>query len=164
MALSSYVVLFRIGRQLYAVPARQVREIIHRGELVSGPGQPSILEGFLNLRGTVLPVIRLRRLFGLPPAEPGMYTPLLVAEACGVTAVLEVDEALEVVEVDEEAFRPLEKEFSPNHCAEALLALDGRDVMLLSCDRLLLEKEKECLNELQSVVQRRLRDLESAAG
>ncbi len=44
------------------------------------PGQPSLLGGFLNLRGSHVPVVLLRRLFGLPPEAASLYTPLIVAK------------------------------------------------------------------------------------
>ncbi len=163
MAFASHLLLFRIDQQLYVLPVDCIREVLHKAELVCAPGQPSILDGFLNLRGAVLPVIRLRRLFNLPPAEPGVYTPLVITEAGGMRAALEVDEVREVVPFPSGALRPLEEGSSPNRCAEGLLTVDGADVILLSCERILLTREKECVRELQFVVQERLRELESFA-
>ena len=46
--------------------------------LVRFPGQPPIVEGLFDLRGTLIPVVRMRRLLAQLPAHPELYTPLIV--------------------------------------------------------------------------------------
>ena len=124
--------------------------------LLSSPGQPSILAGFLNLRGTAVPVIRLSRLFSFEGAAPQLYTPLIVLDGGGRLVALEADAVDEVCEIDEASLRDLGEGHSLNDCAEAVFTRNGRDVVMLSCDLLLLAKEKECLRECQAATQQRL--------
>jgi purine-binding chemotaxis protein CheW len=156
--------LLRVGDQSYGVPVDNVREIVHRATLISTPGQPPILEGFLNLRGEAIPVIPLRRLFGLPAGPPDIYTPLLIIDAGGVQAALEADEAESVLEIRAADMRALPAEASPEHCAECMANTGDRQILLLSCAKILYEQEKQCLAALQTTMATRLHDLATLAG
>ncbi|HVW10918.1 MAG TPA: chemotaxis protein CheW [Bryobacteraceae bacterium] len=156
--------LLRVGDQSCGVPLGNLREIVHRAALVSTPSQPPILEGFLNLRGEAIPVIPLRRLFGLPDGPPDLYTPLAVIDAGGVLTALEADEAESVLEIRAEDMRALPADASPEHCAEAIANSDGRHILLLSCSKLLYRQEKECLAALQATMASRLQSLPDLAG
>jgi purine-binding chemotaxis protein CheW len=156
--------LLRVGDQSYGVPAANIREIVHRAALVTTPGQPHILEGFLNLRGNAIPVIPLRRLFGLPDGPPDLYTPLIVIDAHGIHAALEADEAESVLEIRADDMRALPAQASPEHCAEALANTGDRQILLLSCAKILYEQEKQCLAALQATMATRLHNLASLAG
>jgi purine-binding chemotaxis protein CheW len=156
--------LLRVGEQTYGVPAANIREIVHRAALVSTPGQPRILEGFLNLRGEAVPVIPLRRLFGLPDGPSDLYTPLVIIDAGGVRAALEADEAESVLEIRADDMRPLPAEASPEHCAGAVANAGDRQILLLSCAKILYEQEKQCLEALQTTMATRLHNLATLAG
>jgi purine-binding chemotaxis protein CheW len=156
--------LLRVAEQTCGVPVAGIREIVHRAALVSTPGQPPILEGFLNLRGEAIPVIPLRRLFGLPDGPPDLYTPLVVMDIGGVQAALEADEAESVLEIRAEDMRPLPAEASPEHCAEAVAINGDRQILLLSCAKILYEQEKQCLAALQTTMATRLQNLANLAG
>src|SRR5271155_5749496 len=61
-----------------AFPLEAVREIVPMARLSTPPGLPSGLAGFLDLRGTAIPIVRLDRLFDLPEQQPGLHTPMIV--------------------------------------------------------------------------------------
>src|SRR5580658_6218113 len=61
-----------------AFPLESVREIVPMAQLSTPPGLPSGLAGFLDLRGTAVPIVRLDRLFDLPEQQPGLHTPMIV--------------------------------------------------------------------------------------
>lgn len=131
--------------------------------LARAPGQPSVLEGFLNLRGAAVPVIRLHRLFDLPPAAPGLYTPLVVLRGATHAVALLVDKVIEVTPVDKSALLPVDESHTFNGCAEQRAEIGGRTVHVLSPGRLLLEKERQSIAEFQAVAQRYLDDLEAGS-
>ena len=63
-------VIFHVKDEMFAVPLAEVQEIIRMPDVVRMPMSPAALEGLANLRGTVLPVINLRSVFGFDQVEP----------------------------------------------------------------------------------------------
>jgi len=124
------------------------------------PNMPSILEGFLNLRGSAVPVVSVSRLFQLPERSPELYTPIIVVKKSGSPLAFLVDYVSQIRSVAIEDRLPLQRDDSFNGCTEAESTIDGRTVQILSPERLLIEKERQCLSEFQSMEQQRLRDLE----
>jgi purine-binding chemotaxis protein CheW len=155
--------LFEVAGSLCAVPAGCVQEIVFLAELERPPGQPSVLEGFLNLRGRAVPVVRLDRLFDLPLTEASLHTPLIVLKIGGETFAVLVEHVLEIASVPAAALQPLSENDSFNGCAEARFAAGRRAVSVLATGRLLLEKEKRCVAELQAKAQVILDELRDSA-
>ncbi len=148
--------IFRVAGHLCAVPAREVREIVHIAATTQLPGQPSVLHGFLNLRGSALPVVELRGLFGEAASEPGLYAPFIVLAGDDSPLALLADTAEEVIEIDQGALQPLAGQHSFNDCAEGQFLSPQGTVVALSADRLLLAKERACVAALRAEAQRRL--------
>ena len=73
-------VIFICGSEVFAVDMAPVQEIIRVPEVVRVPLAPATLEGLANLRGKVLPIISLRRLFGFPEREDDDATRALVID------------------------------------------------------------------------------------
>lgn len=159
-----FLLIFQLARYECAIPCERVQEVISIAATVQSPGQPSAIEGFLNLRGEAIPVVLLRRLFALPEIEPGIHTPVILARLGDTLTGLIVDRVHEVAMIDSEAMKPLAENHSLNECADAYVNFDGRRIVLLDCDRLLLEEEKKRFTELQAAMQFRLRQLDPARG
>jgi purine-binding chemotaxis protein CheW len=156
------VLVFHLAGQGYALPLQDLQEVVPMAELSRPPGMPSALAGFLNLGGTAVPVLRLARLFGLQEATPGVYMPLLVLRTEALRLALVVDRVSRIASVPAEGILPVPAQASFNDCAAGVVTLDGHVIVLLSAERLLLDKEQQCLAELQDAEQARLRDLEGA--
>src|SRR5438045_9380122 len=58
------VVGFRIGKETYGVRIAAVREIVRVPEITAVPSAPDLIEGVINLRGKIIPVMDLRKRFG----------------------------------------------------------------------------------------------------
>ena len=69
-----------------------------------------------------------------------------------------------VLEIRAEDMRPLPAEASPQHCAEAVATNGDRQIILLSCAKILYEQEKQCLAALQATMETRLHNLANLAG
>lgn len=93
-------VTFHIQNELFGVPLADVREIIRMPELVQVPLCPPSLEGIANLRGTVLPVTSLRRVFGVKTVAHDDATRVMVVSRAGVTTGLVVDRMASVIAAD----------------------------------------------------------------
>jgi purine-binding chemotaxis protein CheW len=127
------------------------------------PGLASFLEGFLNLRGAAVPVLRLDRLFPFPAKPPGLYTPLVVLRGADHPLALLVEHVQQVVSVPEEAFLPVREKSCFNDCTEAQVTLgeDGAVVHVLSVERLLLEQERRYVAEMHAITQQCLGEVEA---
>jgi purine-binding chemotaxis protein CheW len=152
--------VFEIGDRVCGIAAEDVREAVLVPALSRLPGQPAVLEGFLNLRGAAVPVVKLDRLLDAGDRPLSLHTPLLILEARGGEAsALAVDRIDDVLSVPAEEFRPVGKEQSFNECAIAEFPFGGRGAALLDTGRILLEKERQCIAELRGRVQAQLDSL-----
>jgi purine-binding chemotaxis protein CheW len=134
---------FMLGREEYGLPVLKVREIIKVMDITHVPQVAAHVLGVINLRGKVIPVIDLRRKFGLEPQEHTERTCIIVAEvALAQTAVMMgvvVDSVSEVVnvaasEIDETP------DFGGQNTTDYLLGLakvKGSVKILLDLDRVL---------------------------
>jgi purine-binding chemotaxis protein CheW len=99
--------IFRIGAQEFGIPVGAVEEIARPPEHITRlPKAPSFIEGVMNLRGAVLPIIDLRRRFHLANAEPGGTPRILVLTFGGRKTGFLVDGVTEVLKVPGIAISP----------------------------------------------------------
>ena len=125
------------------------------------PGQPPILNGFLNLRGTIVPLIFLRHLLALPVAPLEQYTPMVVVKARNQSLVLVVDRVLEVEFIEPSQMTPLDEGHSLNDFADTHVQRGENSFTLLNVDRLLLFEERTRIQELSVDARRRLDEIEA---
>ncbi|MBI2553888.1 MAG: purine-binding chemotaxis protein CheW [Candidatus Rokubacteria bacterium] len=97
------LVVFLLDGQRYAVPLSAVQRVVPMVALSPLPKSPSIALGVFNLHGTVIPVLDIRRRFGVAPHDYGISAHLVVARTSRRTLALPVDEVLGVSEVAAEA-------------------------------------------------------------
>jgi purine-binding chemotaxis protein CheW len=95
------VLVFEVASQRYALPTRDVRELVRAVTITPLPDAPPVIEGVVNVRGRVLPVLDIRARFGLParPLEPSDH--FIVASAGTRGVILRVDRATHLARVDE---------------------------------------------------------------
>jgi purine-binding chemotaxis protein CheW len=100
------VVCFRIGVDVYALDIMRVREIIKPQKLFGLPEAPPCVEGAINLRGSIIPVVDLRKRFGLPGLTDTGQCRLLVTVIARQPLALVVDAVTEVVSIPVRDLRP----------------------------------------------------------
>ena len=98
-------VIFHVAAEMFAVPLSDVREIIRMPDVVRVPMSPPALEGLANLRGTVLPIIQLRQIFGMETVDNNDATRVVVLDQ-GQPVGLVVDRMANVVTVDGDRIEP----------------------------------------------------------
>jgi purine-binding chemotaxis protein CheW len=96
----SEILVFEVGGQHYGLPAADVRQILRAVTLTPLPRAPEIVEGVINVRGTIVPVLDIRARFRLPPKPPAHTDHLIVATVGQRAAALRVDRVLELVRLD----------------------------------------------------------------
>jgi purine-binding chemotaxis protein CheW len=99
--------IFEVGGRRYGLPVALVQEIVRAVPAVPLPGAPVVVEGAINVRGRIVPVLDLRRRLGLP-AKPLEHTDhLVLTRVGGCLAALRVDHALDLVELGEDDLEEL---------------------------------------------------------
>ncbi len=133
------LVCFSLGDKLFAVDILRVREILFTQKLSPLPCASDLLEGVVNLRGTVVPVMNMRNRLGMPVADDSSAGKLMIVVLAGQLLALAVDEVMEVVSV------PIDDIKAPTRMAseggtEFLLGIclsENRVFMILDIDSLL---------------------------
>src|SRR5574341_1282547 len=97
---------FRVGGEDYAVDIMRVREIISPLPVTPVPRAPAFIEGVIRLRAEVIPVVDVRKRFGLPATPPTRKTKYVVVRIGGRRLALVVDEVTEVVRLQRSEIRP----------------------------------------------------------
>lgn len=144
------VVGLRVGRETFGLPISIVREIVRVPEITSVPDAPDYIEGVINLRGRIIPIVDLRKRFGDASPETSKRNRVVVVEL-GLRAFgLIVNSASEVLRIP-----PSEIEESGNVFPEGELdyvtgvgKLNGRLVILLDVGRILQRGELRRLGEV----------------
>jgi len=130
-------VLFRIGAEEYGLPIEKVSSIIRYEPSTRVPRAPVSVEGVINLRGRVIPVVNLgKRLFD-SEFTPSPHARIVVAEGEGGSVGLVVDAAAEVATVEGDAVMPPPQTALSSDTSEAfegVVHYQGRLVILLDLD------------------------------
>jgi purine-binding chemotaxis protein CheW len=145
--------VFALGAEEFGLPIEVVDEVARVPEQIARvPKMPKFLEGVVNLRGQVLPVIDQRRRFDMPPLEASDRRRLIVLRAAGYRAGVIVDSVSEVLRC-----AAGEVEEAPDLTGEATrlvrgvvnVAAAGRLVLLLDPAELLTRAERGLLKRLE---------------
>jgi purine-binding chemotaxis protein CheW len=105
MAKLQQIVGFRVGKENFGVPIGIVHEIVRMMEITVVPDSPTYVEGVINLRGKIIPVVDLRKRFA-EPIVANRRNRIMVAELDGHKVGLVVDAANEVLKVSPELIEP----------------------------------------------------------
>lgn len=136
-------VVFRLAAEHYGLPIRSVREIIVIGAVTRLPHMESYMEGIVNLRGRIVPVINLRRKLGLSDDCAGPSGRTIVTELGGMEVGLVVDDVVGVLRIDSASVQ----------AAPQMIAADRRVLTGIARiqDRLVILLDPEVILEPQEV-------------
>ncbi|MGB9791449.1 MAG: chemotaxis protein CheW [Thermacetogeniaceae bacterium] len=147
------LVIFRLGSEEYGVPITQVQEIIHYSPPRKMPGTPPFVEGIINLRGKVIPVIDLKKRFELKGTEESSEDArIVVVDVGGHTVGVIVDEVSEVLRLPSSSIDP-PPPIIAGIAAEYLWGvgkLQERLLILVDLEKILTEREKGELEKAES--------------
>lgn len=94
------LVVFEIGGLRYALPAPAVSEVVRAVTVVPLPQAPPIVEGLINVRGALVPVLDVRTRFRLPPKAASHMDHLILAWAGPRLVAIRADRALDLARVE----------------------------------------------------------------
>lgn len=143
MAKELQIVGFRIGRETFGLPISLVHEIVRTPEITNVPHAPEYVEGVMNLRGRIVPVIDLRRRFGGAAIANSRKNRVLVVDVESKAVGLIVDSASEVLKISDAQIEP-----PPNVLTDAATSYvtgvakhQGRLIILVDLRRILQSGE-----------------------
>src|SRR5438132_11351064 len=93
------VLIFEMDGERHGLPVADVQELLPALTIMPVPGAPPNIEGVINLRGVVVPVVDVRRRFGLPARPLAPSDHFIVIKASDRLMALHVDRALELAHV-----------------------------------------------------------------
>lgn len=106
MKSEEQLVIFQLNEQQYALPIQETQEIIRMSNITRVPNTKHYVEGIINLRGSIVPVINLNKRLNLPVSEYGEDTRIIVVENGGQKVGMIVDIVLEVGRFSEDEIEP----------------------------------------------------------
>ena len=136
----------------FAIPIMRVREIINLPEITHIPQSPHYLKGITNLRGSVIPVVDLKKLIHIPEAEGGGIKVIVIASG-RMTFGLLVDGITGVISIEESAIESPEN-MPHGHAeqVEGVAKLDGRLIVLLDIKKLIPLDDMSLLEDVAAEV------------
>jgi len=136
---SAQFVGFAIDGQEYAFRIEQIREIVILDKVTAVPQAPDFCEGVSNLRGSIIPIINLRKLFGLNPKPTDAETRTIVVNVREQTMGCTVDMVSQVIRIPEESIQSAPEALVTDEMDYVIgfAKPDGRLLVLVDIDRLL---------------------------
>lgn len=146
------VVSFRLGSEEYGVDISQVQEIIRLVEITHVPRAPRFMEGVINLRGQLIPIIDLRTRFGMPRIAATKSTRIVVTEIGTKRVGIVVDSVSEVLNI------PIEQvEDAPEMVAgvgteyiQGVGKMNDRLIIMLDLTMVISSEEKQQLETVEA--------------
>jgi len=145
------LVTFRLANEEYGLPITKVREINRVVPVTKLPQTPSFVEGIINLRGRIIPVIDLRKRFEMPVTAHDEDTRIIIVDISGQIVGVIVDAVTEVVRLNTENI-----ESPPATVAVASQYIKGvgkigdRLIILLDIDKVLTDKEELAVKHISA--------------
>lgn len=146
------LVSFMLADEEYGVEVLKVREIIRIPTITKMPNVPQHVEGIINLRGKVIPIISMRRRFGLTENEINIQTRIIIMDVVGSLTGFIVDSVSEVIRIHSSEIQPppsmmlsggIGQEFITgvyNHAERLLIIMD--------VDRMFSDDERESFSSI----------------
>lgn len=142
------LVTFKIAEEEFGVDILRVQEIIRMMPITKVPNAPSFVEGVINLRGKVIPIIDMRRRFDMAATAHDAQTRITVMDLRGQVVGFVVDEVREVLRIKESTVEAPPRMVTGigSDYLKGVGKLDDRLLILLDLDQLLSETEMEALD------------------
>jgi purine-binding chemotaxis protein CheW len=146
------LVTFKLGSEEFGVDILKVQEIIKMMNVTKIPNAPVFIEGVINLRGKIIPIVDLRKRLGFEDREFDKSTRIIVVELDGLVLGFIVDSVSEVLRIPEDTIEPppsmvagIESEY-----IEGVGKLDDRLLILLELKKIFSSPEKKDIENIET--------------
>lgn len=150
------LVSFSTGADEFAVNIKDVKEINKLSPITHVPGAPEFVEGVINLRGEVVPVINLRERFGLERKDYDKYTRVIIINVYEKHLGLIVDSVSEVLRIPVPAIKepPVEVIGDDSDFVTGIAEVDEKLVIILDLQKILSSEEVKSIGEIKKAIQK----------
>ncbi|MBZ4682933.1 MAG: purine-binding chemotaxis protein CheW [Fusobacteriaceae bacterium] len=145
------VVVFILDKNYYGVHILQVQEIIKMTEITQLPNTPDFIKGIVNLRGKIVPIMNLRKRFGLAEQKENDNAKILILKLEELQFGIIVDEISEVEKVPASSIEAPPKIVAGvrGEFINGIAKTNDRLLILLNIEKILTLEEKEILKEIE---------------
>ncbi len=139
------LVIFELAGEHFGIEIASVEGIVKLQEITKVPQMPDYMEGVTNLRGSVLPVIDLRKRFGLQPHEKTSETRIVIVLLKELKVGMIVDAVSEVLTIEDSLIEPTPALVTTinSRFITGIARIDNRLVILLDLNLVLTQEERE---------------------
>jgi purine-binding chemotaxis protein CheW len=141
VAIQNQLVVFTLDEQLYALPLASVQRVVRMVEVTPLPNAPEVVLGVIDVHGSIMPVMSMRKRFGRPEPEASLNGQLIVAETGTRSIALVVSSVTGVIERAVEEVTEAEKIVPGAKYVEGISKLEDGIVFIHNVDRFLSKKE-----------------------
>ncbi len=145
MSQTQQYVIFKLEGESYGIPIEYVKTIEKMTEMTRVPNAPEYVEGVINLRGEVVPIINMRKRFDLPVPEEAGDTRTIILELEEISVGMIVDSSSEVLSIEDSAIDQtisLDAAVQDDHI-RGIGKIDERMIILLNLYKVLQLEDSE---------------------
>ncbi len=150
MSENQYVI-FKLGKEEYGIDIMNVSEIVQYQESVKVPNSPVFIEGIINYRGKVIPIVCLKKKFKMESSINDANTRIIVINTNDRQIGFLVDEASQTVRIDDSDIDPtpdiitgIERKY-----ITGVGKVDNRLIILINLEKVLTDDDKEKIEMLE---------------
>lgn len=150
MAENQYVI-FKLDEEEFGIEIMNVREIVPYERGISVPNTPNFVEGIMNYRGTVVPLICLRKRFNISGVPDIEHRRIIVINMDDKQVGFIVDEASQTIKIDREDIEDAPGIITSNIDREYIYGVGKKDkrlIILVDLESVLSEGEKQKLSDI----------------
>jgi purine-binding chemotaxis protein CheW len=138
------LVVFRISNEWYGIEITSVREVVNFEKITFLPSCPEHIAGIFNLRGNILSVTDLKKIFGLPPEEITGESKLVVIKSGNIEGGLLVDAVIEPLEVPADQIDPALTTIAPDRAEylSGICSINRKFIGILNAEKILQPHKK----------------------
>ncbi|QKS71416.1 chemotaxis protein CheW [Paenalkalicoccus suaedae] len=145
------VIVFQLKDEEYGVEVEQVKSIERVQHITRVPSTPDFVEGVINLRGVVTPIVDLRKRFGIDGIDHSETTRVIIVTVKDMDVGLVVDAANDVIDISRDAVEPTPEVVGGVEAdyIRGVAKLEKRLLILLNLDKVLNSKELEEMKDIE---------------
>lgn len=144
------LVSFNLASEEYGIEVLKVREIIRMTNITHMPNTPDFAEGIINLRGKIIPIISMRKKFGMTESENNSHTRIMVMDIRGALMGFIVDSVSEVIRISAEEIQEAPQVVSggvDQECITGVINRADRLLVLLDLERMFSQDDTRMFSD-----------------